>query len=35
VLDGDAVDIVEEHRAESGEEVAVLDGDLSTVIVYL
>ncbi|WP_436936083.1 valine--tRNA ligase [Halovenus marina] len=35
VLDGDAVDIVEEHRAESGAEVAVLDGELSTVLVYL
>ena len=34
VVPGDAVDIHEEHRAESGQEVAVLDGDLSTVLIY-
>jgi len=34
VIPGDAVEITEEHRAESGEEVAVLDSDRSTVLVY-
>jgi len=31
---GDAVEIVEEHRAESGEEVAVVESDLATVLIY-
>ena len=34
VIPGEAVEIVEEHRAESGEEVVVLDSDLATVLVY-
>jgi valyl-tRNA synthetase len=34
VIPGDAVDIVEEHRAASGEEVVVLDGETCTVLVY-
>ena len=31
---GDAVEIIEEHRAESGEEVAVVESDLATVLIY-
>jgi len=34
LIPGDAVEIVEEHRAESGEEVAVLDSDIGTILVY-
>jgi valyl-tRNA synthetase len=34
VIPGDAVEIVEEHRAESGEEVVVLDSDIGTILVY-
>ncbi|ERH11242.1 MAG: valyl-tRNA synthetase [halophilic archaeon J07HX64] len=34
LISGDAVEIVEEHRAESGEEVAVLDSDSATILVY-
>jgi valyl-tRNA synthetase len=34
VVPGDAVSITEEHRAESGEEVAVLEGDNGTILVY-
>ncbi|MFB6184605.1 MAG: class I tRNA ligase family protein, partial [Haloarculaceae archaeon] len=34
VVDGDAVEIVEEHRAESGEEVTVLESDTGTILVY-
>jgi valyl-tRNA synthetase len=34
LIPGEAVDVVEEHRAESGEEVAVLDSDLATVLIY-
>ncbi len=34
VLDGDAVGIEREHRAESGEEVAVLETDGATVLVF-
>jgi len=34
VVEGDAVDVVEEHRAASGEEVAVLEIDDGTVLVY-
>jgi valyl-tRNA synthetase len=34
VVPGDAVEVIEEHRAESGEEVVVLDGDESTILVY-
>jgi valyl-tRNA synthetase len=34
VVPGDAVDIEQEHRAESGEEVAVLEADQATVLVY-
>ncbi len=34
IIPGEAVDVVEEHRAESGEEVAVLDSDLATVLIY-
>jgi hypothetical protein len=33
-VDGDAVDVIEEYRAESGEEVAVIEADGATVIVY-
>jgi len=34
VVPGDAVEVHEEHRAESGEEVAVLESDLATVLIY-
>jgi valyl-tRNA synthetase len=34
VVPGDAVELVEEHRAESGEEVVVLEGDRATLLVY-
>ena len=34
VLPGDAVEIREEHRAESGEEVVVLEGETATILVY-
>jgi valyl-tRNA synthetase len=34
VVPGDAVEIREEHRAESGEEVIVLEGDRTTILVY-
>ncbi len=34
LIPGDAVEIVEEHRAESGEEVVVLDSDSATILVY-
>jgi valyl-tRNA synthetase len=34
VIPGDAVEILEEHRAASGEEVVVLDSDLATILVY-
>jgi valyl-tRNA synthetase len=34
VIPGEAVEIVEEHRAESGEEVVVLDSDIGTILVY-
>ncbi|MDG5778434.1 valine--tRNA ligase [Haloarculaceae archaeon H-GB2-1] len=34
VLDGDAVDVVEEHRAESGEEVDVVESEHATILVY-
>jgi valyl-tRNA synthetase len=34
VVPGDAVEVVEEHRAESGEEVVVLEGERATVLVY-
>jgi valyl-tRNA synthetase len=34
VVPGEAVTITEEHRAESGEEVTVLDGEHATVLVY-
>lgn len=34
VIPGDAVDVVEEHRAESGEEVVVLESELATILVY-
>jgi valyl-tRNA synthetase len=34
VLPGDAVDIREEHRAASGEEVVVLEGETATILVY-
>ncbi|MEF8782523.1 MAG: valine--tRNA ligase [Haloarculaceae archaeon] len=34
VVPGDAVSVHEEHRAKSGEEVAVLDGDSGTILVY-
>jgi valyl-tRNA synthetase len=34
VVPGDAVEVHEEHRAESGEEVTVLDGERATVLVY-
>jgi valyl-tRNA synthetase len=33
-IPGDAVEIHEQHQAESGEEVVVLDGDHATVLVY-
>ena len=33
-IDGEAVDIVEEYRAESGEEVEVLETDNATVLVF-
>jgi valyl-tRNA synthetase len=31
---GDAVDVVEQHRAEGGQEVTVIESDLATVLVY-
>ena len=34
IVPGDAVAIESEHRAESGEEVVVLDEDFGTVLVY-
>jgi valyl-tRNA synthetase len=34
VVPGDAVDVREEHRAESGEEVAVVESDLATILIY-
>jgi valyl-tRNA synthetase len=34
VIPGDAVTVHEEHRAESGEEVDVLEGETATVLVY-
>jgi valyl-tRNA synthetase len=34
LVPGDAVDVVEEHRAEGGEEVVVLESDLATVLIY-
>jgi valyl-tRNA synthetase len=34
VIPGDAVDIIEEHRAESGEEVVVLESERSTILIY-
>jgi valyl-tRNA synthetase len=34
VIPGEAVDVREEHRAASGEEVAVLDGETATMLVY-
>ena len=34
VVPGDAVAIREEHRAESGEEVVVVESDLATILVY-
>jgi valyl-tRNA synthetase len=34
VIPGEAVEVVEEHRAESGEEVVVLDSELATILVY-
>jgi valyl-tRNA synthetase len=34
VVPGGAVEVVEEHRAESGEEVVVLEGERATVLVY-
>ncbi|RXK47292.1 valine--tRNA ligase [Halorientalis pallida] len=34
VVPGDAVEIHEEHRAESGEEVEVVESDLSTILIY-
>ena len=34
IIPGEAVEIVEEHRAASGEEVIVLDSDLATILVY-
>jgi valyl-tRNA synthetase len=34
VVPGEAVEIREQHRAASGEEVVVLDGDTATVLVY-
>ena len=34
VIPAEAVEVVEEHRAESGEEVVVLDSDIGTVLIY-
>jgi valyl-tRNA synthetase len=34
VIPGEAVEIHEEHRAASGEEVTVLEGELATILVY-
>ncbi len=34
VIPGDAVEIHEEHRAESGEEVAVLESEHATILIY-
>jgi valyl-tRNA synthetase len=34
VIPGEAVEVVEEHRAESGEEVVVLDSEIGTILVY-
>jgi valyl-tRNA synthetase len=34
VIPGDAVDILEEHRAESGEEVVVIESEQSTILIY-
>jgi len=34
VVDGDMFDVIEELRAESGEEVAVAEGELATVLVF-
>jgi valyl-tRNA synthetase len=34
VLPGEAVEVHEEHRAESGEEVVVLEGERTTVLIY-
>ena len=34
VIPGDAVEIIEEHRAASGEEVVVLESETATILVY-
>jgi valyl-tRNA synthetase len=34
VLPGEAVEVREEHRSEGGEEVAVLETDRATVLVF-